>query len=94
MPDPRPDPKPRGINAARRLLFSFAQLSRKEMVFVHALFEGKTAWAAASAAGYRRSDGFRVIRRIAMRHPEFAEIAIAAQKRQRKKSGTTQPPPR
>ena len=83
-------------DAARRLLFTLAQLDRREMLFVQAIFDGKTVWDAAQIAGYRRCSGRIVAMRIARKHPEFAELAAAVLKpryRPRKKSGTLQPPP-
>lgn len=88
--------KPANKDAARRLLFALAQLDRREMLFVQAIFDRKTVWDAAQIAGYRRCSGRIVAMRIARKHPEFADLAAAVQKpryRPRKKPGTLQPPP-
>lgn len=65
------------LDALRRLLYTFAQLSAKEMIFVHAILQRKTVWDAACAAGYKRASGRLVAWRIARRHPEFASILAA-----------------
>lgn len=83
--------KPVNNDAARRLLFTLAQLDRREMLFVQAVLDRKTVWDAAQAAGYRRCSGRIVAMRIAREHPEFADLAAAVQKpryRPRRKPGT------
>lgn len=66
-----------GMDNARRLLFSFAQLTQKEMAFVHALMRGKTVCDAAQSVGMRRNNGMRYLRQIVRRHPEFSVLLPA-----------------
>lgn len=69
--------KPANKDAARRLLFTLAQLDRREMLFVQAIFARKSVWDAAQIAGYNRSDGRIIAMRIARKHPEFEPLIPA-----------------
>ena len=71
--------KPVNNDAARRLLFTLAQLDRREMLFVQAVLDRKTVWDAAQAAGYRRCSGRIVAMRIARELPSFPALAAADQ---------------
>ena len=65
------------LDAARRLLFTFAQLTPKEMAFVHALLCGKAISDAAQEVSMRRNNGMRYLRSIVRRHPEFSALLPA-----------------
>ena len=55
----------------RILAHTLAQLTAKEMLFVHGVWKGLSVSSAAAYAGVRVQSATRFLRDLAARHPEF-----------------------